>query len=143
MARMLASGATPGQVAMAMGFTTARVWQLKQDPTFCDLVEHYRLEVEATFVGFAQSLAGVAEDAVETLRERLEVDPESFDNSELMAITRMGADRTGHGPSRSENLNVNVNFGDRLEEARKRAKEAQAITIDAEAEEVDLEPQEP
>ncbi len=127
MARMIAAGATVNEVAMAMGFTTTRVWQLKQDPTFVELIAHYQLEIDAKFVGFAESLGGLAEDAVEELRERLEVEPSGFDNNELMAITRMGADRTGHGPSRSENLNVNVNFGDRLEEARRRARAAPTL----------------
>lgn len=131
MARMLASGASPGEVAMSMGFTTARVWQLRQDPTFADLVRHYELEIESKFVGFSESLSGLAEDSVEELRERLETAPDSFEVSELMAIARLGADRTGYGPSRSETHNINVNFGDRLEEARKRAHSAKDKLIEA------------
>lgn len=110
------------EAALATGLTPTRVSQLKADPTFMDLVEHVRLEVEGQFMGIHEKLAAVAEEGLDVLAERLEETPEDFTTGELITVVKMGADRTGHGPSRQETKNINFNFGDRLDEARRRAK---------------------
>ena len=42
---------------------------------------------------------------------------------QLMELTKLGADRTGHGPQSSTNLNVRVDLADRLKAARQRVLE--------------------
>ncbi len=124
LARQLAAGATPGEAALAVGLSASRVSILQSDPTFADLVAHYRLEIDAKLNPLFELMTGVAEDAFSIIRDRLEDDPESFENDELMRLGQLTADRTGHAPKRVEEKNINLNFGDRLHEARQRSLEA-------------------
>lgn len=120
LARALAGGMTPAQAAAMTGYVISRVSILQGDPAFRELVEFYRGEVTARFVEVHELLAGVTTDALLELRERLEEGPEKFKVAELLEISKMGADRTGNGPSSKQEVNVNVNLANRLEEARKR-----------------------
>jgi hypothetical protein len=48
----------------------------------------------------------------------------------LTELVKMGADRTGFGPqSKSTNVNVTVDFGARLEAARRRVAERKVIDV--------------
>lgn len=127
LARRIAAGASVQEAALATGLTPTRVSQLKADPTFMDLVEHVHLEVQGQFMGIHEKLAAVAEEGLDVLAERLEEAPEEFSVGEIITVVKMGADRTGHGPSRQETKNINFNFGDRLDEARRRVKDRPVI----------------
>lgn len=124
LARLIAGGAGTTAAANATGLTASRVSILLADPTFRDLVAHAKTELDSAHTGFDKTLAGLGEDAAEALRDRFEEDPERFSNDELIRIVEKTADRTGFGPKRVEEKNVNVNFGDRLDAARRRAEAA-------------------
>ena len=137
LAELLAMGQTPGQAAVLVGYSPSRVSILLADETFKDLVERFRIDLEEGVLTEAKNLASKLSDisleAADEILERLENDPDSFDHKDLKALLELSADRTGHGPKRTEEKNVNVNFGARLEEARKRALAAQnANTIEGE-----------
>lgn len=124
LARNLAAGMSPGEAAIVCGYDLSRVSILQADPTFKELLEFYRKDVDATYRGLHERLFGLAMDAAEELSVRLEEEPEKVSVGQLLEVVKMGADRTGHGPqSTSTNLNVNVDLANRLEEARKRVKE--------------------
>lgn len=120
LARALASGLTPAQAGAATGYTSSRVSILQGDPAFQELVTFYQGEIDAKFVEVHELLAGVTTDALLELQERLEDAPDKFKVAELLEITKMGADRTGNGPTSKQEVNVNVNLAQRLEQARKR-----------------------
>lgn len=128
LARLIASGVSTTAAALAVGLTVSRVSSLKSDKNFIDLVEHCKVAQDLAYQSYHEQLAGLSEDAVAELRERVETEPESFENGELLDIIRTTADRTGYAPKRVEEKNINVNFGDRLDEARKRALEGALIT---------------
>lgn len=134
LAKLLASGMAPSQAAHIVGLTVSRVSILKDDPSFQDLLAFYGQAVEATFLPFVEKMAGLAEDTVDELQKRLEDDPDSFESDELLRIAQTFADRTGHAPKRVEERNINLNFGDRLEQARRTARQAveSAVIEDAE-----------
>lgn len=120
LARSLASGMADFEICAACDVTPSRLSILKNDPLFADLVRVYQEKAQEQFIEFQGRLAEVATDAVELLGDRMEEAPDTFDNRELMDIVKMGADRTGHGPSSSTNHNHHHDIGARLDAARKR-----------------------
>jgi len=125
LARCLASGMEDGATSNACGYVASRVSILKADPAFQELVAFYRNEVESKYLDMHGVLAGLSLDAAMELRERLELEMQAEDKTmtigQLAELTKLGADRTGHGPQTSQtNLNINVDMASRLEAARKR-----------------------
>lgn len=123
LAKALASGMKPGEAGIVCGYSASRVSILKADPSFQELVEFYKENVDAAFVTMHEKIAGMSEDALEELQARLEEEPESFSNKQLLDLVTATADRSGHGPQ-STQVNVNVGMAERLQNARKRVAEA-------------------
>lgn len=122
LARILASGKSEGEAAAITGYDISRVSILKNDPAFRELLAFYRDNVEAEYLSLHEQLAGIATDAAILLREKIEEEPEKLSVGQLLELTKMGADRTGHGPAQKVEHNVNVNLANRLEQARERVK---------------------
>lgn len=120
LARMLAGGMKPGEAAVAVGLHPSRVSILQDDPTFAELVKFYRENVDAVYANLHERLAGMSADAAEELRRRLEDNPEELGLGSLMEMVKLGADRTGHGPTSRQEVNVTHNIADRLQAARQR-----------------------
>ena len=125
LARVLASGASPGDAAIECGYDPSRVSILQADPAFQELLSFYRSAVTEKFLDMHGVLAGLSLDAAQELRDRLEAemqaDEKTMSLGQLIELTKLGADRTGFGPSSSQtNLNVNVDLASRLEAARRR-----------------------
>jgi hypothetical protein len=135
LARCLASGMAECDAAIACGYVLSRVSVLKSDPAFQELLAFYRADTDNAYRDLHSRLAGLSMDAADELTERLEADMQAeiadkkISIGQLMEITKLGADRTGHGPqSSSTNLNVNVDLAGRLEAARRRV-EARKLEI--------------
>lgn len=120
LARTLAEGIEAGQAAIMCGYSVSRVSILQADPTFKELVLFYRSQVEESFLGLQERLAGLAETAADILQDRLEETPDEFDSEDLRKLVALGADRTGHGPTSTQNHNHTLGFAARLEAARAR-----------------------
>lgn len=123
LARALASGMTEGEAGAMVGLLSSRVSVLKNSPAFKELLALYREDKDRQFVETAARLAGLAQDAVVELQDRLETAPDDISIGQLIEISKMAADRSGNGPTSTVNQTVNVNLGDRLERARQRALE--------------------
>lgn len=122
-ARLLAGGMRPGQVAAITGYDVSRISILQDDPAFRELLAFYREDVNSAYLGLHEQLAGLSADAVVILRERYEEDPDQFTAGQLMEMIKLGADRTGHGPKTVNETNININLADRLNAARQRIAE--------------------
>jgi len=122
LARALADGMSPFQAALASGYSPSRVSILQQDPTFIRLIDHYREQVNTVRMGTHAALETITRTAAELLLERMEDVPDEFTNGALTELVRVGADRTGHGPSQT-NVSVSVDMASELAEARKRLAE--------------------
>lgn len=122
-ARLLAAGKPEGAVAAITGYDVSRISILKNDPAFRELLEFYREDINREYAAMHEQLAGMSLDAAVILREKLEEEPEKLTVNQLLEITKMGADRTGFGPSQKVETNININLANRLEEARKRVRE--------------------
>jgi hypothetical protein len=139
LARTIANGSMKlGDAAVLHGYTLSRVSILQGDPAFQELLEFYRGEADRPYRDLHVRLSGLATDAAEELAVRLEEDMQTEEIKEkkisvgqLMEITKLGADRTGHGPQTSNmNLNLNVDMAGRLEAARKRVAMRKLVVID-------------
>lgn len=119
LARLIADGVKDVDISAITGYSPSRISILKNDPAFSNLVEHYRRNRSEAFATVHERFVSLSKDAAEELQARLDEKPESFDNEELMELTKLAADRTGFGP-KNVNLNLNVDLGSRLEAARKR-----------------------
>lgn len=120
-AKCFAEGMTNFEVQIATGYSSSRISILKQDPSFQELVEHYRhVKTEAT-ADLAVRMKSLSLDALEELRERMHT--EDLAPEMLLDILKVTADRTGHGPTNKvTQTNVNVNLADLLREARERVR---------------------
>lgn len=123
-ARLIAAGVPPGEVALITNYELSRISILQASPAFQELVALYSREVEIQFSTTLDNLAGMANDAIQEIRVRLEEEPESFSLKDLRETAEMGLNRVGYPESRVTENNINVSFGERLEAARKRAKAA-------------------
>lgn len=123
LARAFASGKTAVEAAALAGYSTGRARLLRTDPAFMELVALYSAKAEVEYVDMHRRMAALGSDAAEELHDRLEDDPESFTNAQLLEIVKQTADRTGFGPSSSQtNINVNMDLAEKLKLARERAR---------------------
>lgn len=122
---MVAQGKEDIVIADALGYTTARISQLKKDDSFMDLVARYEAQIHEGMVEdeqrFQDKLRSAGEQAIDELNERLE-DPERIkriSTSELRQIVTVAADRTVAPPKAIINAptppaNITLNFGREL-----------------------------
>lgn len=132
-ARLLAAGTKPGEVSIITGLSLSRISILQNSPAMKDLIAIYRNEVEAEFAPVFENLAGMSQDAIGLIREKIEDEPESFSVKQLIDVAEMALDRTGHPRVKDVNQTVNIDLSTRLESARKRARlAASGDIVDAE-----------
>lgn len=126
LARCLASGMSVNDACAVTSYTPSRVSILKSDPAFEELIAFYTRAKGEPVLDLQDRFTALAIDATTELQERLELTPETVSTDQLMDVVKLTADRTGHGPqSKTTNVNVNVNLGDRLAASRQRAAAAQ------------------
>jgi len=121
-ARAIASGATTSAVAAEFGISSSRVSVLKADKTFQDQIAFYEATNDKEFDNYG-NLQALNSDAIEEARRRLEEEPDSLEMNEILKLIQIASDRSGTGPKRTEETNLNVNFGERLDQARNRVRE--------------------
>ncbi len=127
-ARCFASGMSTSQVAAVTGYDVGRLNTLVTDPTMTQLISHYRSMVDESFVDMHARMATLSADVVAEIQDRLELEPEKISMQDLKDLLKTTADRTGFGPTtKSVSVNVNLGMAQRLEEARRRAREASQI----------------
>lgn len=130
-ARQLASGLTPVEVAAATGYSLSRISVLQNDPSFKELLSFYASKKEEAFVDVQKRMAVLGLDAASELADRLETKPETLSNSQLIEITKVSLDRAGYAPvQKSVNMGVQIT-ADELESLRKSTGGNNVRVIDA------------
>lgn len=122
LARLLADGMAPAEASLATGYCLSRISILQADPMFQELVSHYRTVQTDAYADLHTRLAGLSVSAADLLQERIEESPEELTVGQLKSLVEMGADRTGYGPQ-STSVNLTANIADRMDAARRRARE--------------------
>ena len=124
LARHLAGGMKVGEAAVVCGYEISRVSILQDDPAFKELVTFYSTQIEKGVMDLAIDNARVAEalkgQLLREMSDRMEDAPEKIKMPEIIDMFTKIADRTGMGPTSTQQVNVHVGIGDRLEAARKR-----------------------
>ena len=113
LARCLATGMKQGDAAHVAGYSVARVAQLVDDPTFSALVADYREDTKSIVADMTERMANLSMDALETIHDRLQEDPNQFSLSFLLEMARTFADRTGHGPGSKMEIGLTAEAIDR------------------------------
>lgn len=106
MAKLLAEGEEPVEVARICGYTPARVRTLINDPAFTELMNHYTQQKVFRDHDTDMAVRHVAQAAGALLMERIEDQPESFSNKELLQIRDSSLDRTGFGPQSKRTVEI-------------------------------------
>lgn len=134
LARKLASGSRPVEASMVTGYSPSRISILQADPTFQQLLQHYRENTDEIYADVHERMSSLSLEALEELRERLHEEPETLSPLTLLEIVKTLADRTGYGPSsKSTVTTVNIDLAGRLDRARARV--AQTIEVQPEGDE--------
>lgn len=107
LAKMLAEGQEVIAVSAATGYSTARIRTLLADPAFDELVQFYAESKVHAENDVQKSIAHVGMTATQILQERLEEEPESFSNKDLLALQTAQLDRSGHGPQSKKTIEIN------------------------------------
>lgn len=126
LARLLAQGESQTDAAIITRYDVAHVTALMKSPAFLDLVRFYANREDKNNQALQEKMSNVSIDAIDALHSRLEDEPEAFTAGELLEIVKTTADRTGHGPSSTKKVDVNVGFAERLQAARTRVQTYQA-----------------
>ena len=127
-ARLLAAGLSNREVANRLGYTEARISNLKHDPSVAELIAHYRAEVTDSWRESVDMVHHYATKNMLTgermIAEHLEDADERGEKlplRELLALTADRQDRFGYG-KRQTNVNFNIDFAKRLETAISRSR---------------------
>ena len=149
LARLIAAGLKLTEAAERAGFSYSRACLLQKDPSFAELIAHYRGKIDEAFIGDVDEHHRAAFQnmrmAETQLAEKLEIAEETGEylpTRDLIAITSDRMDRFGYG-KRQTNTNINVDFAATLERARARTAKPTLIEARVVASPVPQYPQRP
>jgi hypothetical protein len=94
LARLLASGASQVEAALAIGYTPQRVHQLTEDELFVQVLDYYRTQAEARFLDAHERLGLLGLSAAGELQKRLDETPERLTTREVKDIAEFAFDRS-------------------------------------------------
>lgn len=115
LAELLAQGTDQVEASRLTGYNNAYISVLQTDPTFKELITYYSVQKEQTFVDVIERMRSLGLSTLDELQSRLESDPSSYSNRELMEqaeltlIKPMAASRGQIQPGQAGNTGVSVN----------------------------------
>lgn len=122
LARCLAGGMSNAEASVITGYDPSRISILKSDPLFSKLVDDYKTMSSGITADFVERANILGLTVVNRLQEAAENEESPLSPATLLEIAKFAADRTGNAPTtKTQNVNVNVNLGDRLRAARERS----------------------
>lgn len=142
LARALAAGMTDAEAGVAAGYSASRVSVLKRSDALKHLIAIYERDISADYSALAEKLVGLSYDAMMELARRFEDEPEAFSNNELKELVKVGADRSGFGPTTKHEVSVHTDMAERMKmayaraEAVKQRRLAQAVDVEVEFDEL-------
>ncbi len=133
LARMVAAGFRTEEILKLTGFSQTRLYQLRGDPAFQELVSAYRDKVDEAFLRgvdefYETSTSNMlrAERMIEEHLDEADESGEKVSIKTLMALTSDRADRFGYS-KKVVNRNENVDFAAMMEAAIKRSGRSNVI----------------
>jgi hypothetical protein len=125
-ARYLAAGLAEGIVAELTGYTAPYISTLKQAPNMLELIAHYKLPGDNATKQIAEKLRLLADMSLEQAIQK--VTEGDFDNNQLLAAIKLGADRSNNGPMSKVDHSVTHSLDE--EQVRKLADSARKRNAD-------------
>lgn len=98
-ARLVSKGMTHRLVASITGYDPNYLSVLLNNPAMQELVEMYRIQAGSAAEVITEKLRTVGGKALEKLAEKIDAD--GLNANELIQASKLGLDRSGHGPSSS------------------------------------------
>lgn len=95
-ARLLAIGLPEGVVAQMTGYQVGYINTLKQTPSMCELISHYRAPGNQAVADMTEKLRLLSDMSLNQLISKVETNELSI--QELLQAVKLGADRSGAGP---------------------------------------------
>lgn len=130
LARAVASGLGNREIAETCGCSIGRVNQLRSDPSFIELVAHYRSiltkewkETADPVTEYMRSNALKAEVLISDRLDKAIAEDETIPLSQLVQVTSDRYDRLGYSKV-TKSVNLNVDFAANLEAMRRRSRSA-------------------
>lgn len=136
LARLLAQGVRPIEVSRITGYSPSRIQMLQRDPSFRELLSFYANAVDEAFTNVLEIAEDLSVTALSEIRQRLESDPASFSNTEILKTAALLMDRTGHGPSRTVQV---TNTGDVIRALKERRNEEKEFCVIEPHDDIDAE----
>lgn len=126
-ARLYAMGMRTNEIMVLTGYSAPRLSMLRSNPAMKQLIENYRKDVHEEWQEEARGYYAEADRlrtaSLRQIADQLDRADESGEEIPISTLLRVHdslADRTGY-PKRKENVNLNIDFADRLEKARQRS----------------------
>ena len=130
LARALAAGCKPAEAGLITGYSASRISILQKDPSFIELMDLYRDQVQDNFSAGLELMKVAHVEMVEEIVDRVRDNPEKIEFNDLVTAAKTFSDRVGMGPAtKNTNINVNVDFSAKLEAARRRAGMIEAVAL--------------
>ncbi len=128
LARAIASGMSLQAASAATGYSPSRISMLQADPSFRELLDHYRRTKEEAVIDVEARFLYAGLDSLQSYMEQLEDDPESIPVALRVEAAKIFSAIAGYAAvSRSINKNFNFGIGDRLDRVEaKRPKKDEA-----------------
>lgn len=133
-AMMFASGMELQEIIRRTGFPQRRLMLLYADPTYQELIEHYKKQTVEAFQSagneFMELMTGNALIAQRQIRDKLEKAEdldELLPTKDLLAISSDAADRIGYPKQKESRDTLHVSFSDALDRAIERSGQAKVI----------------
>jgi DNA-binding CsgD family transcriptional regulator len=134
-ARAIAAGLSNAEVAQACGISINRVSTLRKDPSMAQLIAEKRAMIDAEFAIAADPVISFLDEiktkSLSQIVDKLDAAAESGEtlpSRDLAMFAELGLDRTGYG-KQTKNVNINVDFAAKLEEARRRSERASSLRV--------------
>ncbi len=129
LARAIASGMPLQAASAATGYSPSRISMLQADPSFRELLDHYRRTKEEAVIDVEARFLYAGLDSLQSYMEQLEDDPESIPVALRVEAAKVFSAIAGYAAvSRSINKNFNYGLGDDMDriKARRAAKKDEA-----------------
>lgn len=130
LAMLLAGGVEPEKAAIACGYHPTTVGILCKDPMFSQLLDLYSDGVEAEWEDTVTRMRELTDELLQELAYRLDNNPEQFTIGQMNEVLKTLADRSGHGPTSTTNLNARIGVVDGAALERLKAAAATARPVD-------------
>lgn len=120
LAMLLANGSPTIEASLRTGYAPGTISSLQKDPTFQELVVYYRSQQGELFAEVVKRAASLGLGFVDELQQRLEDNPESFTNKDILSALEKLLDRTilpskaagGQAPAPQAPINFHIEFVD-------------------------------